>query len=84
MLDPTKPIDLNGQELVRGWDAISKLADVSPKTARKHAARNRDPLPVFVDHKGPVANVVAIREWVIRQRVPYYYRALPPDTASIS
>lgn len=59
-------------EILRGWNAISKLIEVSIPTAWKLATfgkRNR--LPVYEDHGRVYANASAIDRWKRDQMRPY-------------
>lgn len=58
-------------EQVFGWKDIASALTVSERTAQEYAARNRDPLPVEVGHRGAWAYVTALRDWMRRQNVPY-------------
>jgi hypothetical protein len=63
--------------VVTGWTAIARAAGMgSVDAAQRAAARNVDPLPVFV-RKGAGRTRVAwawasaVRDWVYRQSAPY-------------
>lgn len=59
---------------VSSWKHIAaQLGDITPQNARQLALRKRDPLPVFFDlaHNEVRAHTSALREWRMRQMLPY-------------
>ena len=59
---------------VSSWARIAaQLGDITPQNARQLALRKRDPLPVFFDmaHNEVRAHTNALREWRMRQMLPY-------------
>jgi hypothetical protein len=56
---------------IRQWKDIAAHLGVSVDTAQDYANRNRDPLPVFVDHRGVHIHRHVMRDWVDRQRLAY-------------
>ena len=59
------------EPMLRGWKAIADYLEISPLRAQERAKWPRDPLPVYFDHRGPLAYVSALREWVGRTRMAY-------------
>jgi hypothetical protein len=56
-----------GLEVVEGWKGIAAALAVDEKTARRYAAREVDPLPTRVDHRGIVyIHKAALVAWVQR------------------
>lgn len=62
---------MRDDEPIRQWKDIATHLGVSVDTAQDYANRNRDPLPVWVDHRGVHIDPGALRDWVARQRIAY-------------
>ncbi len=71
-------------ERVEGWKDIGRALGTCVRTAQHYAQRDYDPLPVRVGHRGPWAYVSALRDWVMRQDLPYQvaHRARAESTRS--
>jgi hypothetical protein len=61
----------NPEGTVEGWKQIALVLDIHVNTAQLYARRRKDPLPVYVNHRGPIAFVSGLREWERRQVLPY-------------
>lgn len=61
----------NALEIVSEWKDIARVAGCSLRTAQRHAMRDFDPLPVFVEGDKPCAYVRAILDWRARQRCSF-------------
>ena len=59
------------EPMLRGWKDIADYLEVSVLRAQERAKWPRDPLPVYFDHRGPLAYVSALREWAARTRLAY-------------
>jgi hypothetical protein len=57
--------------VVRGWKSIAAAIGVSIATARRRAEWGQGGrLPVWEDHRGPVATVSSLRSWMLDQLLP--------------
>lgn len=59
------------EEPIRQWKDIAARLGVSVDAAQDYAKRDRDPLPVFVDHRGVHIVPSSLESWVDRQRYAY-------------
>ncbi len=63
--------DVSSGDWVRGWAEIAKIVGWSEKTVRHKSqwgVENR--LPVSEDHIGPIAQISALRRWMLDQLMP--------------